>query len=127
MEYKVAVLILKDQAQVLERYSYTHTINNFSEDLSVFFLNCSEPVTVTTKETPGFLKYWLKMFTSQAEEIQTKVKEHNQSIQKNSVVRQLEKQKHKQNKTEDMELGESMELEENTEAADDESKNSNHG
>lgn len=121
------MLVLKDQAQVLERYGYTHAINNFSEDLSAFSLNRSEPVTVATKETPGFLKCRPKMFTSQAEEIQTKIKEHNRSIQKNSVIRQSEKQKRKRNETEDVESGESVEPEENAEAADDESKNSNHG
>lgn len=121
------MVVLKDQAQVLERYGYTHAIDNFSEDLSAFSLDRSEPATITTKETPGFLKCRPKMFTSQAEEIQAKIKEHNRSIQKNSVIRQSETQKRKRNETEDVEPGEGVEPEENTEAADNENQNSNHG
>lgn len=114
------MVVLKDQAQVLERYGYTHAIDNFSEDLSAFSLDRSEPATITTKETPGFLKCRPKMFTSQAEEIQAKIKEHNRSIQKNSVIRQSETQKRKRNETEDVEPGEGVEPEENTEATDNE-------
>ena len=121
------MVVLKDQAQVLERYGYTHAIDNFSEDLSAFSLDRSEPATITTKETPGFLKCRPKMFTSQAEDIQAKIKEHNRSIQKNSVIRQSETQKRKRNETEDVEPGEGVEPEENTEAADNENQNSNHG
>lgn len=121
------MIVLKDQAQVLERYGYTHAIDNFSEDLSAFSLNRSEPTTITTKETPGFLKYRPKMFTSQTEEIQAKIKEHNRSIQNNSVIKQLERQKRKRNETENVDPGEGLEPEENGEATDDECENSNHG
>lgn len=123
------MVVLKNQAKVLEQYGFTHSIDNFSEDLSSFSLDRSEPVTITTKETPGFLQTRPKAFTSQAEEIQERIKEHGRSIRKNSVVRQSERpnpQKRKRKEMEDLE-SDRVEPEDSTEASANEDDGSNHG